>query len=404
MSDEQFNGHTLWVEAKGEASRSRDEIKKLETCIGHKMELVDRCQVEIRRLTKEGRDWQNYASGYAHAAEKHEERANKAERELDVARSEIQRLQRSIDNLEPELRLEREGGEEAQAEIERLKEQALRNLEIRDSALGERLEKALAEIERLKGESLISQPAQTCAWTEDADGIWTGACGIYWVLTGDVGPKENEMHFCPRCGKPLVEERYVPEPDEEDEPCGNGGVDLKDTDGTSAVGSAIISSSIAALDVVSEPHSTCDAPIPEPGYRLVVKTPEPLLTDSEGIAEELAEDLPRARILPTYRPIIDEDHIGASIHNAALIDTLIDYAKAHQEHIVKLSQALHDTRLVEELDKIPIDAPTVCTCPRNTGKLWRRHLEGFNLVCNTCGKPMTAPKPFDTSTVREAKP
>ncbi len=33
---------------------------------------------------------------------------------------------------------------------------------------------------------------------------WVGTCGIEWSLH-DGTPKDNDMNFCPKCGKPLVE-------------------------------------------------------------------------------------------------------------------------------------------------------------------------------------------------------
>lgn len=41
-----------------------------------------------------------------------------------------------------------------------------------------------------------------CAWTESGDGPWESACGAVWEFIAD-GPIENQMRFCPRCGKPV---------------------------------------------------------------------------------------------------------------------------------------------------------------------------------------------------------
>ena len=42
---------------------------------------------------------------------------------------------------------------------------------------------------------------KTCKWEEDKfEGGWSGSCETRWWL--DYGtPKENEMNFCPKCGK-----------------------------------------------------------------------------------------------------------------------------------------------------------------------------------------------------------
>lgn len=42
-----------------------------------------------------------------------------------------------------------------------------------------------------------------CVWAEDGeDGPWASSCGHYWQFT-DGTPTENDMKFCPFCGKPL---------------------------------------------------------------------------------------------------------------------------------------------------------------------------------------------------------
>lgn len=44
---------------------------------------------------------------------------------------------------------------------------------------------------------------EPCLWTEDAlDGGWIGSCGVRWECDYET-PKDNEMNFCPRCGKRL---------------------------------------------------------------------------------------------------------------------------------------------------------------------------------------------------------
>lgn len=43
----------------------------------------------------------------------------------------------------------------------------------------------------------------TCEWTHNADdSFWDTECGQSWRFD-DGGPKENNMHFCHHCGKPV---------------------------------------------------------------------------------------------------------------------------------------------------------------------------------------------------------
>lgn len=55
---------------------------------------------------------------------------------------------------------------------------------------------------------------ETCNWRNNKDtGLWechyggdyTGDCGLEWNMSNKDSPSENEMHFCPKCGKKLVE-------------------------------------------------------------------------------------------------------------------------------------------------------------------------------------------------------
>ena len=48
-----------------------------------------------------------------------------------------------------------------------------------------------------------------CTWTEDADGIWHGSCGVAWECPTDT-PAANAMQYCPQCGKPLVHAGATP--------------------------------------------------------------------------------------------------------------------------------------------------------------------------------------------------
>lgn len=47
-----------------------------------------------------------------------------------------------------------------------------------------------------------------CAWWPDSweSNIWHSQCGLLWMLENDLSPTENQMNFCPKCGRELVEE------------------------------------------------------------------------------------------------------------------------------------------------------------------------------------------------------
>jgi hypothetical protein len=65
--------------------------------------------------------------------------------------------------------------------------------------------------------SLIKVPLKDggeCVWSRyDEDGdTWQGSCGIAWTMIDDGTPRENEMVYCPKCGKRIVE----PDPEEAD--------------------------------------------------------------------------------------------------------------------------------------------------------------------------------------------
>ena len=49
----------------------------------------------------------------------------------------------------------------------------------------------------------VEREPLTCEWTHnDDDGYWDTSCGEAWRFD-DGGPKENNMNFCPCCGKTL---------------------------------------------------------------------------------------------------------------------------------------------------------------------------------------------------------
>ena len=47
---------------------------------------------------------------------------------------------------------------------------------------------------------------EKCKWVEEEGYIWNTDCGKSWIFRCD-GPVENEVKYCPFCGK-LVEAEY----------------------------------------------------------------------------------------------------------------------------------------------------------------------------------------------------
>ena len=49
---------------------------------------------------------------------------------------------------------------------------------------------------------------ERCIWRQTDDinmpGTWEADCGAMWTFT-EGGPKDNDMNFCPNCGKPVIE-------------------------------------------------------------------------------------------------------------------------------------------------------------------------------------------------------
>ena len=62
---------------------------------------------------------------------------------------------------------------------------------------------------------IVKQHSQeTCNWRNNkGTGLWechyggdyTSDCGLEWNMSNKDSQSENEMHFCPKCGKKLVE-------------------------------------------------------------------------------------------------------------------------------------------------------------------------------------------------------
>ena len=47
---------------------------------------------------------------------------------------------------------------------------------------------------------------EECVWKQDEDGVWETGCHNMFVLN-DGTPKDNDMKYCPYCGKIVVEEK-----------------------------------------------------------------------------------------------------------------------------------------------------------------------------------------------------
>jgi hypothetical protein len=65
----------------------------------------------------------------------------------------------------------------------------------------ELLQKADATVAELKSRLLAE--AEVCEWTEDDDANWWTACDNGFVFM-DGGPMDNDMKFCPYCGRTVT--------------------------------------------------------------------------------------------------------------------------------------------------------------------------------------------------------
>lgn len=95
-------------------------------------------------------------------------------------------------------------------ENERLRE-ALRDmldLSVEDDSMWELHETSFEARHRAARNALAAKP-EVCVWEEyDIDyGTWKGTCGVLFNLEVD-GPKENGMHYCPRCGRKIEVKSY----------------------------------------------------------------------------------------------------------------------------------------------------------------------------------------------------
>lgn len=95
--------------------------------------------------------------------------------------------------------------------------------EQKQQTLIERMEKELAANCRLNNWDLGFQAAvevvrqhsqEVCNWRDNRGtallechygGDYTGECGFEWNTPNKLSPRENEINFCPKCGRKLVE-------------------------------------------------------------------------------------------------------------------------------------------------------------------------------------------------------
>lgn len=52
--------------------------------------------------------------------------------------------------------------------------------------------------------------AGECEWRINGDGAWQTTCDLWWGMDNDATPVENQMHYCPKCGKRLVVKATAP--------------------------------------------------------------------------------------------------------------------------------------------------------------------------------------------------
>lgn len=60
---------------------------------------------------------------------------------------------------------------------------------------------------------VIGEQAQKCGWIKEGERRYETDCGNGFVFTVD-GPIENEMTYCPFCGKQIEEQQYTDDEEE----------------------------------------------------------------------------------------------------------------------------------------------------------------------------------------------
>ena len=73
---------------------------------------------------------------------------------------------------------------------------------------GKALDEANAKLSE-QADHIAGADNMVCNWyQDDGDGIWATDCGgVFEIIEGS--PSDNDMKFCPYCGKPLEEHPFV---------------------------------------------------------------------------------------------------------------------------------------------------------------------------------------------------
>ena len=94
--------------------------------------------------------------------------------------------------------------------------EAVMNSMVVMDTMREQLSKANARADTAERDlaALRERTEGVCRWRleDDDSGLWAGDCGAMWTFT-DGSPEENEMAYCPMCGRKL--EQVEPEPPED---------------------------------------------------------------------------------------------------------------------------------------------------------------------------------------------
>ena len=102
----------------------------------------------------------------------------------------------------------------AKAEVTALREQLAEANDMCMSAYSSTASEVLEENGALKDR--LAARDGVCRWTcADDDGMWSSACGHDWIFPDGV-PTDNQMVYCPMCGKRGEWVPHVPPTDDDD--------------------------------------------------------------------------------------------------------------------------------------------------------------------------------------------
>ena len=48
-----------------------------------------------------------------------------------------------------------------------------------------------------------------CKWHVSFDEVWASDCGLLWEFNDNGTPEQNEVYYCPKCGKKVEEIQEV---------------------------------------------------------------------------------------------------------------------------------------------------------------------------------------------------